>query len=463
MAKLFQRSQEGTAKGARGWLGGAVAAGVAVATVAAAAVGPAGATTVRHVRTATFPKYTKKVSLNVWSFAPASSMKVLIHNFEHLYPSITVHTEDVGGGGSTGAEYSKLLTAINAGSGAPDVALVEYDYLPEFVASKGLANIAPYVDRYKSFVPKWAWSEVSFKGGVYMFPNGGGTMGMVYVPKLLTKYHLPIPTTYAQYATDAVKLHKLDPKAYMTYFPVNDGGYQEALMQQAGAQPFALSKNGTWTIDLTSPAIERELNYWGHLVKVGAVEAVDDFTPAWEHGITSGSFATYMGASWMPSYAIAPYVKPGTQTFSVTHMPYWKAGQPVDANWGGSGYVVTAQSKHPHAAALFTAYADLGMINQSELLGNVPVATTSNKYPAFQHGTVKYFGKANLNAVFFNFAKYVSPTFQFSPWTTLLGNDLETQLQSALQGKQSFDKALQNTQNELVSYAQAQGYSVVGK
>ncbi len=71
-------------------------------------------------------------------------------------------------------------------------------------------------------------------------PEDIGPMGLMYQPGVLKKYHLPVPTTWATYASDAVALHKADPTISMTYFPVNDGDYLEALFWQAGARPYQL-------------------------------------------------------------------------------------------------------------------------------------------------------------------------------------------------------------------------------
>ena len=59
-------------------------------------------------------------------------------------------------------------------------------------------------------------------------------------------------------------------------------------------------------------------------------------------------------------------------------------------------------------------------------------------------------------------ANNVPIKFEWSPWDTEFGNFVGTQLASAAAGKQSWSKALANTQSQLVSYAQSAGYTVSG-
>ena len=65
-------------------------------------------------------------------------------------------------------------------------------------------------------------------------------MGLLYRKDIFDKYHLAVPTTWAQYAQEAATLHRANPKIYMTDIPPNDPGEFFGLMWQAGARPFKL-------------------------------------------------------------------------------------------------------------------------------------------------------------------------------------------------------------------------------
>ena len=163
---------------------------------------------------------------------------------------------------------------------------------------------------------------MTFNGQVYNMPFGGGTLGLVYRSSVLTQYHLPVPTTWATFASDAEALHKDNPNEYMTYFPNNDGEYVLSLLQQAGANPFT-DNNGNWTIDLDSPAAQKVMTYWGNLIKQGDIAVQADFARAWQHSIATGQYATYLGPDWFPSAVLVPYIKAGSESFTVTTVPQW--------------------------------------------------------------------------------------------------------------------------------------------
>ena len=91
------------------------------------------------------PDYSKfkveegQLTLELWSWVVG--LDQVVKEFEQAFPNIKVHVNNVGGGP---AEYQKLQTVLKAGSGAPDVVQIEYDFLPSFIATDGLADISQY-------------------------------------------------------------------------------------------------------------------------------------------------------------------------------------------------------------------------------------------------------------------------------------------------------------------------------
>ena len=77
--------------------------------------------------------------LTFWTWVPDIENEVAL--FEETYPEIDVKVENVGQGLP---HYQKLRSAIEAGEGAPDVAQIEFQYIPSFVLSESLLDLAPY-------------------------------------------------------------------------------------------------------------------------------------------------------------------------------------------------------------------------------------------------------------------------------------------------------------------------------
>src|SRR5580704_10732329 len=178
-------------------------------------------------------KSSSATKVTFWAWVPGMGRAVT--EFNKTHPSICVTQEDVGAGDP---EYVKISDALKAGSGAPDVAEVEFDELPSFEVTHNVVNLAKYgADKYQSdFVP-WAWQEVSQGSGVYAMPSDSGPVGFYYNGPLLSKYHITPPTTWAQFATDAATLHKADPSAYLTNFAGSDLQWIMSLMAQDNAFP----------------------------------------------------------------------------------------------------------------------------------------------------------------------------------------------------------------------------------
>lgn len=409
-----------------------------------------------------------KVTLTWWTWT--ANPKDVIANFEKKYPWITIKPPpDYGSGGTF---YTKLTTALASGDG-PDVTQVELDHLPEFTTAHDLVNIASYVSSYKSDFPSWVWSQVSDDGAVYAMPEDIGPMGLMYQPSVLKKYSLPVPTTWTTFAADAVALHKADPSQYLTYFPVNDGDYLEALLWQAGVFPYQETSGGTWKIDVDSPAAQKVMAYWGKLVSEGAVATDDDFTAAWGHHISADRYVAYVGAAWGPTYEVDEYLSANSpQTYTVGAMPQWTAGGNADANWGGSTNAVTKDAPKDVVAdsALFAAFINT---SASGLTVDEKPATSSGGgrglFPAaLARASVAQFNAAvphftgAVNAEFSKLSAHVPTQFEWSPWDTEFGNYVTAQMEAAAAGKEAWSKVLQTTQSELLSYAKDAGYSVQG-
>ena len=121
-----------------------------------------------------------------WAWVPGINRAV--NEFNSTHPGICVTLEDPGAGG---AEYTLLNNAMKAGSGAPDVAEMEFDEIPSFIIQKYVVDLVPYgANDYKSKFSDWAWSQVSQGGKVYAMPSDFGPMAFYYNQQVLSKYHI---------------------------------------------------------------------------------------------------------------------------------------------------------------------------------------------------------------------------------------------------------------------------------
>jgi multiple sugar transport system substrate-binding protein len=115
--------------------------------------------------------------LTFWTWVPNIQKEVDL--FQKKYPAIKVKVVNAGQGTP---HYTKLRTALKAGTGAPDAAQIEFQYIPTFSLTKSLVDLRPYgAEGLKDqFVP-WTWNQVTGADGqVWAIPQDSGPMGMLY-------------------------------------------------------------------------------------------------------------------------------------------------------------------------------------------------------------------------------------------------------------------------------------------
>jgi multiple sugar transport system substrate-binding protein len=197
-----------------------VIAGAAVLMLTACSGGsPTSGKQTRPAKVDMASELAKPASLTFWTWVPDIQKEVNL--FEQKYPNIKVKVVNAG---QPADEYPKLRTALKAGTGAPDVVQLELHELPSFVLTGSVLDLAPYGanDIKPKFVP-WVWNQVAQGGSVYAIPQDTGPMGMLYRKDIFDKHHISVPTTWAEFAAAAKKLHDADPKVYLTNLPPNNG------------------------------------------------------------------------------------------------------------------------------------------------------------------------------------------------------------------------------------------------
>jgi multiple sugar transport system substrate-binding protein len=396
--------------------------------------------------------------LTFWAWVPGMSRAVTQFNATH--PDICVTLQDPGAG--TG-EYVPLNNALKAGTGAPDVAEVEFDLLPSYEIQHYLADLVPYgANKYKSDFAPWAWSQVSQGSAVYAMPSDFGPMGFYYNQQTLAAYHLTPPATWDQFAADAAKLHSQNPKAYLINFPANDPQWLMDMMAQAGAWPFQYTGGANLTINWTGPAQQKFAAFWQKLIDSRAVSSITDLSTQESTELDTGVLAAAIYSAWAPSY-FAPNVKHSIGQWRAAALPQWTAGASVGSDWGGSTYPVFSQSRHPAQAAQFSEW--LTATDQSWAIVKTPPSSLFPTYlPTLQSSSFKSLtypisGTSQPNQVFSAGALSI-PLTTWPPFMTQVLTQGATTFGAVVNGKQTLAQAFAAFQQQEVAYAKSQGFNV---
>jgi multiple sugar transport system substrate-binding protein len=394
------------------------------------------------------------VNLTYWSWIPGMDKQVALFNQTH--PNIHITWSNVGSGT---IEYNKLFTAIKANN-EPDVSQVEFQTLPQFETTGALVDLSKYgANAVKNQFPTWMWNQVSLSNAIYAIPQDGGPMVLYYRADLFQKYHLPVPTTWAQYADDAAKLHAANPSAYITDFPPRQPGQFVGYVWQDGGSMFSISGQ-SWKVSINNPQALQVASYWQDLIDRKLVKTDPDFDNAWYNDLQTGALATWFSGAW--GNGILKQNAPKTSgNWRVAPLPQWQAGQNVSSNWGGSTTVVYKSSKHPQEASVFAQW-----ISANEQSAELEFSTGA--YPALlsalSSSTVNspqpFFGNQVINQVFAGSSKQVNVNFQWGPSMQQVYNDLGDNFANAVNGHGTLSDALNAVQQSTVAYMKKQGFSV---
>ncbi|MDK1344728.1 extracellular solute-binding protein [Streptomyces sp. 378] len=397
--------------------------------------------------------------LTFWTWVPNIDKEVAL--FEAKYPAIKVKVVNAGQGVP---EYTKLRTALKAGSGVPDLVQIEYQAIPTFTITDSLLDLRPYgASTLKDEFVDWTWQQVSgSKGEVWAIPQDTGPLGMLYRKDIFDKHDIPVPATWDEFATAARKLHKADPDVYLTNLASGQVAAWHGLLWQAGAKPYALSGKSDITIGVDD-AVSRKLGaYWGGLGQEGVISTDPDFTDGWYAGFNKGRYATWITAAWGPAF-LSGSAKATSGKWRAAPLPQWDASKPSSGNWGGSTTAVTRSTKNPIAAAQFAQFLN------SDPASAKMFATEQFFFPAtkalltdatFTGDAPAFYGGQKVNQVFADISSTVNSDFQWPPFLDQAATDWTETVGKSLADKTDTVRALGTWQSRLTAYAKSQGFTV---
>lgn len=397
--------------------------------------------------------------LTFWTWVPDIQKEVAL--FQRKYPAIKVNVVNAGQGQP---HYQKLRTALTAGSGAPDVAQIEFQNIPTFTLTNDLLDLRPYgAGALKDRFVDWTWGQVTGQDGqVWAIPQDTGPMGMLYRQDIFDKHGITPPKTWAEFADAARKLHAADPNVYLTNLAANGSGVWMGLAWQAGAKPFEYSGGEKIGVSVNNETSQKLADYWGGLVKDGVVSTDPDFTDQWYQGLNQGKYATWLTAAWGPVF-LSTSAKDTSGKWRAAPLPQWNAGENKAGNWGGSTSAVIKTTKNPIAAAKFAEFLNTDaestmMLATQQFLFPPTKSTLTN--PTFVGQKPEFYGGQQVNELFVQISGTVSTEFQWPPFMDQASNDWNETVGKSFADKSDTGVALDQWQERVTSYAKSQGFTV---
>ncbi|MEP6479671.1 MAG: sugar ABC transporter substrate-binding protein [Rhodoglobus sp.] len=395
-------------------------------------------------------------TITYWSWTPSAEAQVAA--FEKAYPNVTVKLVNAGTGND---EYTKLQNAIKAGSGAPDVAQIEYFALPQFALSDSLLDLTPYgLDSLKGDYTASTWGSVAIDGKLYGLPQDSGPMALFYNKAVFDQFGLTVPTTWDEYIADAKTLHAADPTKFIAS-DTGDAGFTTSMIWQAGGHPFDV--NGTnVTVNLADKGSAKWADTWNQLVDGGLLSTIPGWSDDWFKGLGNGTIATLVTGAWMPG-VLESSVPDASGNWRVAPIPTYD-GKATTAENGGGGQSVVKQSKNPALAAAFLRWLnnDPESIKTFLANGGFPSTTAELKSDDFVNQEPEYFGGQKINEVLTQAAADVTPGWSYLPFQVYANSIFGDTVGQSYATVGDLNKGLADWQKKLVEYGNQQGFTVKG-
>ena len=370
----------------------------------------------------------KKIELTVWSWD--STLPRTIKGFEAKNPNIKVKVTNAG---TNKDEYNALSNAIEAGSGAPDIAQIEYYALPEYVIRGHLENLSDLgASDFKDFYTPGTWSSVSINDGVYALPMDSGPMAWFYNKDVFDKAGVD-PTqvrTWDDFYEAAKKIRAVD--SYITS-DSGDAGFFDSMTWLAGATPFETSKDGeTVTINLTGDKnVKTFTDFWQKMIDEDLIDTKTvGWTDDWNKGLDDGSIASLLTGAWMP-YNLLSGAPNGDGKWRIAQMPT-ADGSETNSENGGSSLVI---------------------VKSDDFLNMTSLTDSDGK-------AHEYFGGQKFNEELAKAAANVSTGYKFLPFEVYARGKFGDYAGDAYTGKTTLSDAVASWQKDLQDYAKQQGYQV---
>ena len=282
----------------------ALATGLALTACAGAAGTPAAPPTAAVSQADIDEAMQTPTELTFWTWVPDIEKEVAL--FQKKYPAIKVNVVNAGQGEP---QYTKLRTALKAGNGAPDVAQIEFQYIPTFsITEEPASTCGPYgaeakhVDSSSTGPGTRSRAPTGRSGPTRRTPArwacSTGTTSS-------TSTASTSPKTWDEFADGGPQtLHAADPTCTSPTSRANQNG---VLAWGCSGRPAPSRSRSTAPTPSTSTSTTPTSKKVGALLggprpRRASSRPTPTSPTAWYQGLNRGKYATWLTAAWGPVF-----------------------------------------------------------------------------------------------------------------------------------------------------------------
>ena len=389
-----------------------------------------------------------KGELTVWGWKGSlDGLRVLNEDFAKAYPNIKLTFVQR----PALDTYQQLQLAIAAGSGAPDVTVVEDALLPKFIDLGAFADITQQVSPLAKQLNRFKLKIATSEGKVYAMPWDSGPVVLYYRRDLFQKSGVD-PTSLKTwddlYRAGATIKSKTGARLFPLAKARNDARMFETFLWQQGLG--YTNAKGAVILD-KDPRITRTLEYFGKLYKGDLVADIESWTDPYYKAISEGEVATLPMAAWMGGFLKGWIAPKAVGQWGVVQLPTFGGVVSRASNDGGSQLAILQQSKNKDLAWAYVQFAlgrpesQLKMFESKDLF---PALESTYSSAVFNQPD-PYFGNQSVRQTYAQVVKTVPTATVYCSDYQEMNALLMTELQKFALGQQNAATTLKNAAQKI--------------
>jgi multiple sugar transport system substrate-binding protein len=326
-----------------------------------------------------------------------------VEDFEAKYPDIKLDIQMM----PTADVHDKLLASLAAGTGAPDVTMIEINYIDKFVAKGGLVDLLddPFnAGIYEKDMVPYKWAQATSPDGrLVAFPWDIGPATYFYRRDLFEAAGLPsdpesvaeMMSTWPGFIEAAKKL--TDPaNQRWAIGNASDIVYTNYAHRNLFDADWNCAVNNEYAVQLLTYAQE---------ARAAGIDAkVNNWSAEWQTMLGNDSIAMQYGGAWFGGF-LKGWLKPEGADWE-GKWGIFEVPEEPGQNWGGSFLAIPEQSENKEAAWKFIEYSMANKDAQNKMFAAVdyfPAYIPAFDDPMYQEAD-PFFGGQNTRAMWVDIA-----------------------------------------------------------
>ena len=350
---------------------------------------------------------------------------------------------------------AKFLTAMAAGTGAPDLYWSEQSDLQRFAGQGALLETTSMIETVKDdLVPsKLAETWVESKGGYYGMPGDISASGIYYRPDVMEELGIEITDdmTYDEFMVILETIAAADKNAVL--FP--SGGTFVATAywswfdaQYGGSGPTSCDNQ---TATLNDEASVNAVNLIKDIYDTGSTLEADFWTPEYWNAINTDQLVLDIAPAWARGFWEENLDEEQLGKWRLAPLPRAVPDGPQSGIWGGASLVSPITTENPELVLEFMKFAYGSMEGAAAAAdwGIMPPYIPYLEGP-YQDERPALFGDQNSNAMLLKIASSLSTDFcRTAAYTAATGELLTPAMADMIEGDADIQETLDGLNDEL--------------